>query len=169
MSDGDKRSIFVLGYGNPGRQDDGLGPKAAERVESLGLPSVTTDAAFQLAIEDAEAISGHDIVVFVDASLSAPAPFLFERVYPADEVTFTSHSVSPGSIMKLCADHFGPAPQAWVMGIRGYSFEFEEGLTDAARRNLEEAMTFLSGFLLQNYHMTEPVDSKPMIEPTSHR
>jgi hydrogenase maturation protease len=160
-----KQSIFVLGYGNPGRQDDGLGPKAAERIASLGLPFVTTDAAFQLNIEDAEAISGYNAVIFVDASVSAPEPFSFDSLSPADEVTFTSHSVSPGSIMRLCADHFGPAPQAWVMAIRGYSFEFEEGLTEAARKNLDAALAFLSDFLGRYAHQSSPTGSRPAIEP----
>jgi hydrogenase maturation protease len=154
------QSIFVLGYGNPGRQDDGLGPKAADLIASLGLSFVTTDAAFQLNIEDAEAISGYDVAVFVDASVSAPEPFSFEPLPPAAEVTFTSHSVSPGSIMKLAADHFGPAPRAWVMAIRGYSFEFQEGLTDEAERNLDAAVKFLSDFLGRHAHR----DTSPCCE-----
>jgi hydrogenase maturation protease len=164
-----KRSIFVLGYGNPGRQDDGLGPKAAEGIASLGLPFVSTDAAFQLNIEDAEAISGHDVVIFVDASVSAPEPFSFERLYPAGEVTFTSHSVSPGSILRLCTDHFGPAPEAYVMGIRGYSFEFEEEMTAAARGNLEKALSFLSDFLLKRLDGSRSEDFRPKIEPMSFK
>lgn len=162
-----KQSIFVLGYGNPGRQDDGLGPKAAQRIESLGLSFVTVDAAFQLNIEDAEAISGYDVVIFVDASVSATEPFSFERLAPADEVTFTSHSVSPGSIVKLCADHFGPAPETYVMGIRGYSFEFEEGLSGQAQGNLEEALAFLSDFLSRQSHESPPKDLRPRPEPMS--
>jgi len=142
-----KRSIFVIGYGNPGRQDDGLGPAAARRVAEFGFSNVTIEMAYQLNIEDAFGISGHDAAVFIDASVNAPEPFLFERVYPADEVTFTSHSMSPGSVMKLAADHFGPAPEAYVMGIRGYSFEFMEGMTDNAERNLQAAIVFLSDAL----------------------
>jgi hydrogenase maturation protease len=162
-----KRSIFVLGYGNPGRLDDGLGPKAAERLAALGLECVTVEIAYQLNIEDAFGISGHDVVIFVDASLNAPEPFSFEPLTPADEVTFTSHSVSPGSIMKLCADHFGPAPQAWVMAIKGYSFEFEEGLTEQAQKNLDEALTFLSDFLSKQSHESPPEDLRPRLEPMS--
>ena len=165
MTGGQRRSIFVLGYGNPGRQDDGLGPMAAETVGLLGLASVTVDAAYQLNIEDADAISGHDTVVFVDASVSAPEPFSFERLTPVDEITFTSHSVSPGSILKLCADHFGPAPEAYVMAIRGYSFEFEGGLTEAAQRNLDAALRFLSDFALQHTQESILADSKLDPEP----
>ncbi|MBN2225011.1 MAG: hydrogenase maturation protease [Deltaproteobacteria bacterium] len=162
MSDREQ-SVFVLGYGNPGRQDDGLGPKAADLITSLGLPFITVDAAFQLNIEDAEAISGYDTVVFVDASVSAPEPFSFDSLSPADDITFTSHSVSPGSIMRLCADHFGPAPRGWVMAIRGYSFEFEEGLTGQAQRNLESALAFLSDFLIKQSQKSPP--EKPASGP----
>ncbi len=143
-----RQSIFVLGYGNPGRQDDGLGVAAAEGIRPLGLPRITFETAYQLNIEDAEAISGHDVVIFIDASLNAPEPFSFERLAPAEEVSFTSHSVSPGSILKLCAEHFGPAPEAWVLAIRGYSFEFEERLTEKARENLDAAIAFLSEILV---------------------
>ncbi len=110
---------------------------------------VTVDIAFQLNIEDAEAISGHDVVVFVDASVQGPEPFSWERIAPADAVTFTSHSVSPGSILKLAADHFGPAPEAWLMAIRGYSFDFEQAMTGEAVRNMEEAAAFLSNALVR--------------------
>ena len=165
MSRDEIRSVFVLGYGNPGRQDDGLGPRAAEGVGSLGLSFVTVDTAYQLNIEDAEVISGHDIVVFIDASVSAPEPFSFERVVPADSVTFTSHAVSPGSILRLCADHFGPPPEAWVMAIRGYSFEFEEGLTEAARENLEEAAAFLTEFLTHGGEKSYSADAELTLRP----
>ena len=33
---------LVIGYGNPGRLDDGLGPALAEAVEKLDLPGLIT-------------------------------------------------------------------------------------------------------------------------------
>ena len=45
--------VLVIGYGNPGRQDDGLGAAVIERLEALGLEGVTVDADYQLNIEDA--------------------------------------------------------------------------------------------------------------------
>ena len=135
--------IFVLGYGNPGRQDDGLGPALADAVDGLGLAGVTTDADYQLNIEDAAALAGHDIVLFVDASVDAAAPFTLTRIAPAPEITFTTHTVSPESVLAICDDHFGPPPEAWVLGVRGYSFELAEGLTPRARKNYEEALAFV--------------------------
>jgi hypothetical protein len=61
--------ILVIGYGNPGRHDDGLGPAFAELVEKLDLDHVTVEAGYQLTVEDAAIISEHDVVVFVDAAM----------------------------------------------------------------------------------------------------
>ena len=36
--------VLVIGYGNPGRWDDGLGPALAAELGGLGLPNVTTSS-----------------------------------------------------------------------------------------------------------------------------
>jgi len=141
------KGIMVLGYGNPGRQDDGLGPAMAARLEALGLPGVTTDADYQLNVEDGADLAEYEAVVFVDASKTAPAPFTFERIAPATEITFTSHSVSPESVLAVAVEHFGRAPEAWVLGIRGYEFEFQEGLTPQAQANFDEAFSFIRSWI----------------------
>ncbi|VGO14536.1 hypothetical protein PDESU_03099 [Pontiella desulfatans] len=64
-------STLVIGYGNPGRLDDGLGPAFAERIQGLGLSGVTVESNYQLNIEDAELVSRYDTVVFADASVDA--------------------------------------------------------------------------------------------------
>ncbi|MCK4515905.1 MAG: hypothetical protein KAU31_11640, partial [Spirochaetaceae bacterium] len=70
--------ILIYGIGNPGRQDDGLGALLVEEIQRAAIPGASIpgtdhelsfDANYQLNIEDAEAISRHDIVVFADASL----------------------------------------------------------------------------------------------------
>jgi len=140
--------VLVLGYGNPGREDDGLGPAVVGALEQRPGLDVTLDADYQLNIEDAAAMAEHDFVVFVDASVVGPAPFGFERVRPARETAFTSHAVSPGAVAALCRESFGAVPQAWVLGVRGYSFDFAEGLTPQAQRNLEKAVAFVERSLV---------------------
>ena len=49
------RKVLLIGYGNPGRLDDGLGPALAAAVEKLAIPGVTVDADYQLNVEDAAA------------------------------------------------------------------------------------------------------------------
>jgi len=124
-----------------------MGPAMAETVGRLGLPGVTTDADYQLNIEDAAHLAGFDRVVFVDASIDAVAPFAFREIRPGADIAFTSHSVSPESVLALCEDHFGGTPEAWVLAVRGYAFEFSEGITPRARDNFDQALDFLQGVL----------------------
>ena len=134
--------ILILGYGNPGRQDDGLGPAVAEGIEALDLPKVTVEANYQLNIEDAALLAEHDVVLFVDASKTASEPWSIRRILPASTIAFTSHSVSPESVLAICEDHFNARPKVWVLEIRGYAFERVEGLTREAQINYKEALVF---------------------------
>jgi hydrogenase maturation protease len=140
-------SILLYGFGNPGRQDDGLGPCAIEEIERLQLPGVDTDANYQLQIEDAAQVSSHEIVVFVDASMQGNGPFTVQKVRPAANLGYTSHAVSPESLLGICGSVFGRVPDAWIVGIRGYEFEFTEGLTEKARVNLDRALDFINSLL----------------------
>lgn len=137
-------SVLVLGYGNPGRRDDGLGVALAAAVAARGLPGVTVESDYQLAVEDSLAVAEHDLVVFADADAAGPAPFRYEEIEPREELRFTSHSISPEGILHLAGKHFGRRPRAFVLGIRGYDFDgYGEGLTDRARENLAAAERFL--------------------------
>lgn len=139
------RTILFIGYGNPGRRDDGLGPALAERVERLGIPGVTADSDYQLTVEDAESVARHDVVVFADASVSGAEPFTFRRLAPRGAPGFSSHSVEPEEVLALAEALFGARPEAYVLGLRGYEFDaFGEGLSLRASVNLDEAETFIA-------------------------
>lgn len=147
MSAVQERRIVVLGYGNPGRRDDGLGPALASAIEALALPGVSVEEAFQLNIEDAATLAAHDGALFVDASMASAEPFEFRRAAAAPSIAFTSHAVEPESVLAICEEHFDPAPEAWVLAIRGYDFSLGEGLTPQAERNLEDALSFVQDLL----------------------
>jgi hydrogenase maturation protease len=142
------RRVLVLGYGNPGRLDDGLGPALAESLAAAALPDVTVDADYQLTVEDAAAIAEHDVVVFVDAAVKGTEPFYFLPVAPSPEVSFSTHSISPASLLGLVRDVFQRATPGYVLGIRGYEFnEFGERLSPRAAANLDRAREFLGRVL----------------------
>jgi hydrogenase maturation protease len=136
---------LVLGYGNPGRQDDGLGPALANRIEGLGRPGLTTLDAYQLNIEDALDVAEHDVVWFVDAARTGPSPFCVRELSGAVSHEFTSHLVRPEAILALARDGWGRTPKAFLLAIRGYRFAFVERLTTAAARNLRAAEAMLLG------------------------
>jgi hydrogenase maturation protease len=139
--------MLVLGYGNPGREDDGLGPAAAEAVGRLGLTHVSVSDNYQLVIEDAVDVARADIVWFVDAARTGAEPYELRRISAASDIHFDSHSVKPEVVLALAGQFCGNAPEAYLLGIRGYGFEFREGLTGHARRNLEEAVSLMSGII----------------------
>lgn len=135
--------ILVLGYGNPGRRDDGLGPAVVNAIAAEGWAGVTTWENDQLTIEDAIDIAAHDVVWFVDAARGGEEPVHEETVVPALEITFSSHILSPGTLLAIAQREFGAMPEAHLLAIRGYDFSFEEGLTEAAVRNLAHAVELL--------------------------
>jgi hydrogenase maturation protease len=137
--------ILLIGYGNPGRLDDGLGPALAEAVDKLAIPGVTVDADYQLTPEDAAEIARHDVVIFADADVGGPEPFSFRRIEPAPAVGFSSHSVQPSAVLGLARELFGARSRGYLLGIRGYAFnEFGESLSDQAQLNLAAALRFLT-------------------------
>ena len=140
---------LVIGFGNPGRLDDGLGPGLAKAIEGLGLTGVTVDADYQLTVEDAAEAAKHEVVIFADADVSGPEPFRMQRIYPAsDSMSFSTHSVQPEAVLALARDLFQAEPRAYILGIRGYEFdEFGEGLSDQAAKNLVAAVTYLESAL----------------------
>ncbi len=136
--------VLVIGHGNPGRRDDGLGPALAAALEAKSLPHVTVDSAYLLEPEAAELVSRHDVAVFVDAAVTGAEPFSLEAVTPAETLTFSSHGYGASEIMALSAQLFGSAARGYVLAVRGYRFdEFGEELSGGARENLERAEQYL--------------------------
>lgn len=137
--------ILVLGYGNPGRCDDGLGPALAQRLKALDLPGVRVESAMQLNVEDAALVAEHDVVVFADACLCAPPPYALRPVEPrTGTIEFTTHTQAPEGVLGLAHDVFGARTRGFALGIRGYDFHrFGEELSAEAASNLEEALRFL--------------------------
>ena len=148
--------VLVVGYGNPGRLDDGLGPALADAIEALALPGVTVDVDYQLTVELAATAAESDIVVFADADVSGPEPFWVKRIRAAEAgLGFSSHSLQPGDVLALVRDLFQAEPQAYVLGVRGYEFnEFGERLSDRAQRNLQAAIEYLAS-ALRDGHISE--------------
>jgi len=141
-------TFFLIGYGNPGRLDDGLGPAVAQEIEKMDLDNVTVDANYQLSVEDADVIARNDVTLFVDADTACAGPFWFGEVTPRRELGFSSHSISPGALMDISNNMLGGNARGYILGIRGYEFdEFGERLSEGAKKNLEQAVGFIEKVL----------------------
>jgi len=151
--------ILIYGYGNPGRQDDGLGNAFIDSLETWAkhqkVEGLTFDSNYQLNIEDAAEVSDKDLVIFVDASTEDIEDFILTPVNASTKVAFTTHAASPGYIIDLCKQLYNRVPATYLMHIKGYEWEFREGLTEKALQNLEKAMKHIKMKLKEPEKMIE--------------
>ncbi|MCP5158354.1 MAG: hydrogenase maturation protease [Gammaproteobacteria bacterium] len=146
-------TLLILAVGNPSRGDDALGPLFLEKLtveqEQQGKwkgVELLTD--FQLQIEHAVDLENRTLVLFVDASVSCPAPGQFTRLQPMRDTSYTSHALSPTAVLHVYQkiNHVSPPP-AFQLAIRGESFELGEPLSVAAEANLTAALKFAEQLL----------------------
>lgn len=135
--------MLLIGYGNQGRGDDGLGPAFTARVEEKGIKGLTIDTDFQLTVDHALMVSQATAVVFADASMNSEEPYSFEKISPVDNADIASHSLTPAAVLSLSKTLYGHAPEAFVLGISGSVFgDIREGLSEEAVCNLDLAEAF---------------------------
>lgn len=136
-------NTLLIGIGNNARQDDGLGWIFLELIEKEGFNTDNLVYKYQLMVEDAELISGFDSVIFIDACKSAlENGFTFERIYPAEEVSFSTHSVPPNQILNLCETIYGKTPKAYLLKIHGCNWDIGIGFSKLAETNLKKAFSY---------------------------
>jgi len=137
--------VLLLGFGNPGRLDDGLGPALADTIAEEQLPGVTVLSDYQLSPEHAADIAAHHITVFADAAVGGRSPFALRRLLPRPAESFTSHATRPEALLALARDCFGFRGEAYLLAIRGYAFnDYDERLSGPARENLLAAAQHLT-------------------------
>lgn len=144
--------LLVLAWGNLSRGDDALGPLclAALRAQLPGrlLDQVEFLEDYQLQIEHALDLIGRQRVLFIDASLSCPAPFEVTELQAAQDASFTTHALSPQALLQVYQDMQGtPPPPCTLLAIRGEAFELGEPPGKAARTNLEHALAWAHAWL----------------------
>ena len=140
----DLRDAMLIGIGNDGRSDDGLGwafLKAIEAGRKIFAGPVVYR--YQLQIEDAELISHAQRVVFVDACHhELPNGYRWQTCEPAHEVEYTSHQLSPQTVLFLCQQLYEETPRANLLLIEGCSWDLQLGLSATAKSNLERSPAF---------------------------
>jgi hydrogenase maturation protease len=141
----DNPTSLIYGIGNSGRQDDGLGWAFIDRLEQIRPRSrARLRRTYQLSLEDADLISRYTRVLFVDATKDpAVESFTLNRPEPKLDFSFTSHAISVPSILATTQQCFEHVPEAYLLAIRGYEWELQEGLTSPAQHNLSHSLEFL--------------------------
>jgi hydrogenase maturation protease len=140
--------ILIFGWGNPSRGDDALGPLFVERIAAMNLPDVECLTDFQLQVEHALDLLDRRRILFVDASFAAAPPFAVSRLVPARDDSFSTHAISPESVMQVYVDlHDDAPPPCDLLAIRGERFELGEPLSPAAAQHLDAALRWTMEWL----------------------
>jgi hydrogenase maturation protease len=136
--------VLVLTYGNPSRGDDALGTAMFDLLEANPPANVDLLTDFQLQIEHATDLEHRDYILFIDAGISCQEPFELSQLSAEKDDSFTTHAMSPASVLSVYQQvyHREPPP-AYLLTIRAYEFGLGKDMSDAARKNLNEAYDYL--------------------------
>jgi hydrogenase maturation protease len=130
--------VLVIAYGNPLREDDGVGWVVAEALTQC--PGLEVHAFHQLLPELAETLSRAACVVFVDARRDgAPGEVRCKPVRAREGAEGFTHCLDPGRLLGLCRRLYGRSPQAALVSVVGARFGFGHELSAEVRRAVPEA------------------------------
>ena len=137
---------LVIGFGNIYRRDDGVALAVVNGVrDRLGQPPLEIDddgfdtlgqdldtvLLHQLVPELAEIVAPYDLIVFVDAHVGSIQEDLREEELQACYKSATvSHQLHPCTLLALIQELYNRTPRGVLLSIRGYDFEFGEGLSE---------------------------------------
>lgn len=128
--------LLVIGWGNPLRQDDGAGFRAASALGGIAVQQLTPDLAFDMA--------GAERVLFIDSDHTLPAGEW--RVEPLEANTpcaASTHSASAAAIVRLSALLYGARPECRLLRIGGEYYGHGADLSPAVARALEEVIRYV--------------------------
>lgn len=132
---------LLIAIGNDGRQDDGLGWAFGQAMEADAAFRGAVAYRYQLQVEDALLIADAPVVIFVDACrVELPQGFEFTPLQPVANFGFTTHQLSPATVLALSKQLYGAEPQAFLLKIMGTAWALERGLSKAGKQNLALAL-----------------------------
>ena len=145
--------VLIFAYGNPSRGDDALGPAMFELLEknkdeTSELDNVDLLIDYQLQIEHAIDLEQRDCVLFIDASVSAAAPYEFHRLQAERDSSYTTHAMSPAAVLDVY-QHINQRkpPFSYMLTIRGYEFGLGQSISEPAKVNLQQSYEFIKKLL----------------------
>lgn len=153
---------LIFTWGNPSRGDDALGPLIYEQLLADFFDDLDLLTDFQLQIEHAVDLEQRQRILFVDASVSATAPFEFCRLQAVKDDSYSTHAVSPQSLLSVYEKvNSLAAPPAFMLSVRGYQFDLGLPLSDSAEANMNEALNFIKKLVSKNTDDWNRLVSKP--------
>lgn len=167
--------LLLLGYGNLDRQDDGVAWHILSMVakqmgyadftdpdKNFELETATLDLRFlpQLTPEIAENLANYSRVCFIDACANPKDHKVSLQLQTAQyQPSILTHHISPASCLYLCEVLVGVTPQAYLLSIPAYKFNYSRELSTQTKAHIDTALTILSSWLESEY-LTFPIQNQ---------
>jgi hydrogenase maturation protease len=141
---------LIVGYGNPLRGDDGVGPVVARAF--VGVPGIDAVCCHQLTPELAERLAAVDLAVFVDASVGVLAGSVGVVRLGAGAAGQGAlvHHVDPAKLLALAGRLYGCAPVAFLVTIGAASTELGEGLSQSVAAAVPDVVAAILALLTEH-------------------
>lgn len=160
--------VLLIGIGNSGRGDDGLGWKFTDMLKRYKFDFLDYEYRYQLQVEDTLLISRYSEVIFADASHEVlENGFEVKSCIPANHYFFSSHIQSPETILYLANDLYDKQPAAYTVAISGLYWELKTSLSKEAKKNLQSAIAFFLEDFLPSVQQGIQAEKKLITRSTS--
>jgi hydrogenase maturation protease len=137
--------IWIAGFGNTDRQDDGVGIILASRIaqwlQGKSGYNVKLSLEHQLLPELAEELGGVDLAIFVDADMfQHESGWSIAELYSNPRIDgFNIHSMSPAWLLELSEKLGTPPKRALTLSVSGSSFDFSRNITSECETRMDAA------------------------------
>jgi hydrogenase maturation protease len=145
--------VLVVGYGNPLRSDDGVGPAVAARLAAdVRMRGVDIRAEHQLTPDLALDASRSSLVVLVDAAEGLAAGVVSVRwlegaAMGMDPGPPLTHHLDPAGLLGLARELWGTAPPLVVVSVGTATTEIGESLSPLVASAVERAVDAVVGLV----------------------
>ena len=157
------KKTLIIGYGNPDREDDGVAWHILTFLaDRLGRPdpynpetgfepdkqNPTLWFMLQLTPEIAETIAEYEKVCFIDAHTgSVPNDLNIEKVSSEFQRSPFTHHMTPAMCLTFVENLYNRVPEAILVSVRGYTFQFSHDLSPKTRELAQQAAEYIFRWL----------------------
>lgn len=138
---------LIVGYGNPLRSDDGIGPFVVERIGRLQLPTVTTRICHQIDNGLIEEANTYERVIFVDSSVDR-AGVRFQRLNNRPRKWGESSGEANSDLAgQLSARLSETAPELFLCSVPAQNVNFGVCFSERTVKGAKDAFRYLMSVL----------------------
>ncbi len=166
----ESEKTLIIGYGNLDRQDDGVAWHViAECIALLGVSSPIdcysdlqietplADFCFRLQLdpEIAQILACYQRVCFVDACVNElEHGFKLEKIEAQYQPSPMTHHMTPETCLAICEALYQKAPEAVLLSVSAYEFNFSNILSKQTQAHLAPAVNQLYDWMMNSSPVT---------------